>query len=54
MALFLRTTSATIALSPLALDWYLRALSDSLDDVLGTEFFQVIGGASRAIGSVTK
>ena len=49
MALFLRTTSATIALSPLEVDSYLRVCSYSLDDVLGTEFFQVIGGASRAI-----
>src|SRR5262249_4890246 len=40
MALFLRTTSATIALSPLGVDWYLRVCPIRWTMFLARSFFR--------------
>ena len=49
MALFLRTTSAVIALRPVAHRLVAACLADPADDLLAAEFLQIVGGAAGTV-----
>ena len=52
IALFLRTTSAAIALRPVGKRFVSARLADPPDDLLAAEFLQIIGGATGTIVAI--